>query len=236
MGIYVFTARFLFEQLLQDANNPRSSHDFGKNIIPSIIGNSRVFAFPFLDENRKKGGAYWRDVGTLDAYYQANMDLISVDPQLNMYDQKWPIRMSQSSYPPPKFVFGSRANEDRVGKAIDSIVCPGSIISGGMVERCIVGPQVRINSYSHISDSILFDGVQVGRRCRIRRAIIDKNVTIPANVEIGYDLEADKARGFKVSPEGIVCIGKSAVVEPAMPTPTWMKTRVRTSVDETMNE
>ncbi len=234
MGIYVFTARFLFEQLLKDANDPRSSHDFGKNIIPPIIESCRLFAFPFLDENRK-ASAYWRDVGTLDAYFQANMDLISVDPMLNMYDQDWPIRTTQSGFPPPKFVFGSRENEERVGRALDSIVCAGSIISGGTVERCILGPHVRINSYAHVTDSILFDGVEVGRRARIRRAIIDKGVTIPANVEIGFDHEADRARGFIVSPGGVVCIGKSALVEPAMPAPSWMKSKTKKTTDESVS-
>ncbi|MFV2070573.1 MAG: glucose-1-phosphate adenylyltransferase, partial [Pirellulales bacterium] len=127
MGIYVFTARFLFERLCEDANRPESSHDFGRDIIPSIIDNKRVFAYPFRDENRK-GDAYWRDVGTLDAYFAANMDLISVDPQLNMYDHHWPIRTHQANYPPPKFVFDEDGETPRRGEAIDSIVCQGSIV------------------------------------------------------------------------------------------------------------
>ena len=216
MGIYVFTARFLFEQLLKDANTPESSHDFGKNIIPSIIDTCKVYAFPFRDENRKSQ-AYWRDVGTLDAYYEANMDLIGVDPMLNMYDQQWPIRTHQGGFPPPKFVFGSDNGVERVGMATDSLVCPGSIVSGGRVERCIVGPQVRINSYANVTDSILFDRVEVGRHAVVRRAIIDKNVKIPERAIIGVDHELDRARGFTVTESGIVVIGKSDLVEPGIP-------------------
>jgi glucose-1-phosphate adenylyltransferase len=215
MGIYVFSARLLFELLLSDANNRHSAHDFGKNIIPAMIGSHRVFAFPFLDENRKTQ-AYWRDVGTIDSYYAANMDLISVDPQLNMYDREWPIRTHQGNYPPPKFVFEDRetASEERVGSATDSIVCAGSIISGGKVSRSIIGTNVRVNSFAQVSDSILFDRVEVGRHARIRRAIIDKDVRIPPGVSIGYDIEMDRKRGFVVSPEGIVIIGKEDAVDP----------------------
>jgi glucose-1-phosphate adenylyltransferase len=212
MGIYVFTARFLFEQLCRDATRPDSSHDFGKNIIPSIIDTHRVFAFPFRDENRKSE-AYWRDVGTLDAYYEANMDLVAIDPLLNLYDDHWPIRTYQNNIPPPKFVFGSRGNEDRQGRAVDSIVSQGCIISGGQVERSILSPRVRVNSYAHVEDSILFEGVDVGRHARIRRAIIDKGVEIPAGVEIGYDLEKDRERGFTISDNGIVVIAKADGVE-----------------------
>ncbi len=214
MGVYVFTTRFLFEQLLKDANTPESSHDFGKDIIPSIIDSCRVFAFPFHDENRKTQ-AYWRDVGTLDAYYEANMDLIRVDPMLNMYDREWPIRTFQGGFPPPKFVFGSEHehDQDRVGMAVDSIVCPGSIMSGGQVERCIVGPQVRVNSYAQVTDSILFDRVEVGRHAKIHRSIVDKDVFIPPGVEIGFDHDADRARGFNVTESGIVVIGKSDSVQ-----------------------
>src|SRR5262245_37520182 len=156
MGIYVFTARFLFEQLCLDATKPGSVHDFGRNIIPSIIDTHRVFAFPFRDENRKVD-AYWRDVGTLDAYFEANMDLVSVDPLLNMYDHRWPIRSYSPSSPPPKFVFAESGADGRRGTALDSIICPGSIVSGGQVVRSILGRDVRVNSYSHVEDSILFD-------------------------------------------------------------------------------
>lgn len=213
MGIYVFTARFLFEQLCKDATRTRSTHDFGHDLIPSIIDDYRVFAFPFRDENRK-GDAYWRDVGTLDAYFEANMDLIAVDPQLNIYDRRWPLRSYQPNYPPPKFVFSGRDGDyDRVGRATDSIVCAGSIVSGGQVERCILGPNVRVNSYAHIEDSILFEGVDVGRHCQIRRAIIDKGIHIPAGARIGFDPEEDRMHGFTVSPQGIVVIAATDGVD-----------------------
>lgn len=213
MGIYVFTARFLFEQLCQDATRTRSTHDFGRDLIPAIIDQYRVFAFPFRDENRK-GDAYWRDVGTLDAYFEANMDLITVDPQLNMYDQRWPIRTYQPNYPPPKFVFSGRDGDfERCGRAMDSIICQGSIVSGGQVDRSILGPNVRINSYAHIEDSILYEGVDVGRHCQIRRAIIDKGIQIPAGARIGFDLEEDRSNGFTVSPQGVVVIAATDGVE-----------------------
>ena len=212
MGIYIFTARFLFEQLCRDANIPGSRRDFGRNIIPSTVGTHRVFAFPFRDENRKSD-AYWRDVGTLDAYFEANMDLVGIDPLLNMYDDQWPIRTFQPNLPPPKFVFGSRGDEGRMGRAMDSIVCQGTIVSGGQVDRCVVGPRCRINSFAKVEDSILFEGVEVGRHAKIRRAIIDKGVSIPANVEIGYDLELDRRRGMTVSEGGIVVLAKSDGIE-----------------------
>lgn len=212
MGIYVFTARFLFEQLCQDATQRDSSHDFGRDLIPSIINTHRVFAFPFRDENRKQD-AYWRDVGTLDAYYEANMDLVSVDPQLNMYDMRWPIRSYYPNYPPPKFVFSGKGDEDRCGRALDSVICQGSIVSGGLVEHSILGCNVRVNSYAHVEDSILFEGVDIGRRARIRRSIIDKGVEIPPGIEIGFDPDLDRSRGFTVTNRGVVVIAHSDGVE-----------------------
>jgi glucose-1-phosphate adenylyltransferase len=207
MGIYVFNARFLFEQLCNDATLVDSAHDFGKNIIPGAIDDYTVCAFPFSDENRKRE-AYWRDVGTLDAYYEASMDLIGVDPQLNLYDQQWPIRAYQPMLPPPKFVFGSEGQSPRRGESLDSIVCQGAIVSGGSVARSVIGPGVRINSYAQVEDSILFDGVEVGRRCRIRRAIIDKGVRIPPETQIGYDPVEDAERGFTVTDSGLVVIAR----------------------------
>ncbi|MGA2059664.1 MAG: glucose-1-phosphate adenylyltransferase [Thermoguttaceae bacterium] len=212
MGIYVFTARFLFEHLCLDATRHSSHHDFGRDIIPSIIHNFRAFAYPFMDENRKTE-AYWRDVGTLDAYYDANMDLVSVDPQLNMYDSDWPVRTYQPNLPPPKFVFAEKGPSGRCGEARDSLICQGSIISGGQVERSIVGFDSRINSYSRVEDSILFEGVDVGRYARIRRAIIDKGVHIPPHTEIGYDLDLDIARGFIVTEKGVTVIAKTHGME-----------------------
>jgi glucose-1-phosphate adenylyltransferase len=205
MGIYVCTMRFLFEELCRDAIRQGSRHDFGGDIIPAIMHTGRVFAYPFMDENRKQT-AYWRDVGTLDAYYEANMDLVSADPQLNMYDNAWPIRTYQPNYPPPKFVF---AAGDRRGSALDSIVCSGTIISGGRIERSIIGPQCRIHSYAHVTNSILSEGVSVGRNARVNRAIIDKDVVIPAGAEIGCDSDFDRARGFLVTDNGVAVIAKS---------------------------
>ncbi|MHC2069442.1 glucose-1-phosphate adenylyltransferase [Bremerella sp. T1] len=215
MGIYVFNASFLFEQLCQDATNRTSAHDFGRNIIPSIIDTHQVYAFPFRDENRKQD-AYWRDVGTLDAYYEANMDLVSVDPQLNIYDEDWPLRTYQPNVPPPKFVFGGENDPTRRGYAVDSVVCGGSIISGGEVERSILGPRVRVNSFTSVQDSILFEGVSVGRHSQIRRAIIDKGVSIPPETQIGFDLDLDRRRGFTVTPSGLVVIAKEDLIEPQL--------------------
>jgi glucose-1-phosphate adenylyltransferase len=212
MGIYVFNAPFLFDELCKDATLPDSAHDFGRNIIPSIIRSRRVFAFPFLDENRKQD-AYWRDVGTIDAYYDANIELTAVEPLLNMYDDRWPIRTYQPNLPPPKFVFNSK---ERRGEAHDSIVCAGAVISGGRVTRTIVGTQARVNSYAEVEDSIIFSQVDIGRHAKIRRAIIDKGVQIPEGVRIGYDEEEDLARGFTVSDNGIVVIAKAESIEPAL--------------------
>ena len=209
MGIYLFTTRFLFEELCQDATRPGSEHDFGGDVIPSIIHTNRVFAYPFMDENRKQD-AYWRDVGTVDAYYDANMDLVSVDPQLNMYDDQWPLRTFQPNYPPPKFVF---AGQERRGHAMDSIVCLGSIVSGGRVERSILGPKTRINSYAQVEESILFEGVDIGRHAEIRRAIIDKGVQVPAGFQVGLAPEIDRKRGFTVTENGITIIAKTDGVE-----------------------
>jgi len=212
MGIYVFNAPYLFDELCKDATLPDSSHDFGWNIIPSMIRNCRVMAFPFLDENRKRD-AYWRDVGTIDTYYQANIELTGVEPQLNLYDDHWPVRTYQPNLPPSKYVFKS---EDRCGAAYDSLVCAGAIISGGQVSRTIVGPQARVNSYAEVEESILFSRVNIGRRAKIRRAIIDKGVSIPEGARIGYDEEEDVARGYTVSPGGVVVIAKSEAFEPVM--------------------
>ncbi len=208
MGIYVFNASFLLDQLCHDATDNSSAHDFGKNIIPSIINEYVVRAFPFHDKNTGHG-RYWRDVGTLDAYYEANMDLVAVDPELNLYDQSWPIRTYQPTFPPPKFVFAQNSGEQsRIGSAVDSMVCSGCIISGGRVEHSIFSYDVRVNSWAKVQDSILFEGVNVGRHAKIRRAIIDKGVQIPEGMEIGYNPDLDRSRGFVVTESGIVIIGK----------------------------
>ena len=213
MGVYVFNAPFLFNELCKDATIHESAHDFGRNVIPAIIGSKRVFAFPFLDENRKQD-AYWRDVGTIDSYFEANLEMTAVEPQLNLYDDHWPVRTYQPNLPPAKFVFNSNGDRDaRRGEALDSIVCPGAIISGGQVMRSIVGQQSRVNSFAQIEDTILFSRVSVGRHCRIRRAIIDKDVHLPEGTEIGFDHDADRRRGFTVSEGGVVVIAKADGIE-----------------------
>jgi len=208
MGIYIFKASFLLNELCRDATVLKSSHDFGKDVIPKLIGTHRVRAFPFQDRN---SGAeyYWRDVGTLDAYYEAQMDLIAVEPRLNMYDYTWPIRGYHPPLPPPKFVFAdSESNPPRVGHALDSIVCPGCIISGGLVQRSVLSSNVRVNSWATVTDSILFEGVNVGRHSVVRRAIIDKEVRIPPHTTIGVSPEEDRERGFTVTESGLTVVPK----------------------------
>jgi glucose-1-phosphate adenylyltransferase len=211
MGIYVFNTDVMYEQLFQDAAKKElSDHDLGKNIIPSMMAaGMRILAYPFRDENRKTA-AYWRDVGTLDAYFQATMDLISVDPILNLYDQDWPIHTFQPPYPPPKFV---HTDPDRRGAAFNSIVCQGAIVSGGQVFRSIISPDVRVNSYALVEDSIVLDRVDVGRRARIRRAIIDKDVKVPAGFEIGWNRELDARRGLTITPDGVTVVAKGEDLE-----------------------
>lgn len=210
MGIYVFSTPVLFDQLFHDAGRRDSGHDFGKDIIPRMISEFRVFSYPFRDENRK-AAAYWRDVGTIDSYFAANMDLAQVDPVLNLYDTAWPIRTAMTQDPPPKFVFAESGvgQNFRRGEAIDSLVSAGCIVSGGHIERSILSRRVRINSYATVEDSILFENVKVGRRARLRRAIVDKDVEIPADVEIGYDLERDRRRGLTISDNGVVVVAKA---------------------------
>ena len=215
MGIYVFTTDVMYELLFRDAaRKDGTSHDFGKDIIPGMLADSRVFAYPFRDENRKGDAAYWRDVGTLDAYYQTTMDLIAVDPILNLYDRDWPIHTYQPPMPPPKFVF---TEGDRRGAAYNSIVCQGTILSGGQVFRSILSPNVRVNSYALIEDSILFDGVEVGRHARIRRAIIDKDVRIPPHFEIGHHPDLDLSRGLTVTTDGLTVVAKGEDLERFVP-------------------
>jgi len=215
MGIYAFDAAFLFEELCRDATVPDSSHDFGKDILPDIISRAHVRAYPFGDTDRGAGGegtGYWRDVGTLDALYEANMDLVSVSPNLNLYDPEWPIRTYRENHPPPKFVFAEENPEGgeppRAGVALDSLVCTGCIVSGGRVERSVLSPGVRVNSYATVTDSVLLDGVSVGRHAVVRRAILDKGVTVPEGATVGVDHAADAARGFTVTEGGLTVLGK----------------------------
>jgi glucose-1-phosphate adenylyltransferase len=212
MGIYVFNTDAMYELLFQDAaRKEASNHDFGKDIIPQMVkAGQRVFAHPFRDENRKGTTSYWRDVGTIDAYFQTNMDLIQIDPILNLYDQHWPIHTFQPPYPPPKFV---HTEADRRGAAYNSIVCQGAIISGGQVFRSIISPGVRINSYALVEDSIIFDDVDVGRHAKVRRAIIDKDVRIPPGFEVGWNPELDRARGLTVTDDGVTVVAKSEDLE-----------------------
>ena len=201
MGVYLFNADVLIPVLLKDAENPQSSHDFGKDILPKMVDDYRVYAYDFVDENKKEA-LYWRDVGTLEAYYEANMDVVSVSPIFNLYDDEWPIRTHQRQYPPAKFVF---AETGRTGTALDSIVSNGCIVSGGIVKNSVLSPDVRINSYSEVDQSILFSHVSVGRRCRIRKAILDRDVHIPEGTTIGFDTEADRQRYF-VTESGITVV------------------------------
>ena len=201
MGIYLFNTDVLIPALLKDAEEPNSAHDFGKDILPKMVKDYRVYSFDFVDENQKEA-QYWRDVGTLEAYYEANMDIVAVSPVFNLYDDHWPIRTHQRQYPPAKFVF---AESGRTGTALDSIVSAGTIISGSTVRNSVVSPDVRVNSYSEIDSSILFSHVNVGRHCRIRRAIIDRDVHIPEGTTIGYDPEADRQRYF-VTESGITVV------------------------------
>lgn len=213
MGIYVFTTEKLFNLLIEDAANPSSSHDFGKDIIPPMIEKSRVQAFRFRDRN-KKATPYWRDVGTLDAYYHANMDLVAVEPVLNLYDADWPIRSALRQVPPPKFVHNDKVDSlVRRGEAHESVICAGCIVSGAHVARSILAPLVRINSFAVVEDSILADNVNVGRHCKVRRAIIDKHVQIPEGMSIGYSRHADEAHGLTFSDNGIVVVPKGHAFE-----------------------
>jgi len=206
MGIYVFNTPVLIQALLEDAGQD-TSHDFGRNIIPNLIGDKQVYAFNFKDMNQKEA-KYWRDVGTLDAYFEANMDLISVDPQFNLYDQEWPIRTHVRSYPPAKTIWAME-HEGRVGVALNSIISQGSIVSGGRVTNSILSPEVRVNSYSTVDECILMNGVDIGRHARLHRVIVDKHVHIPAGTRIGYDLEEDRRR-FSVTDSGVVVIPRNA--------------------------
>jgi glucose-1-phosphate adenylyltransferase len=209
MGNYLFNAETVIQALTEDAKDETSHHDFGRNILPSLINKKKVYAYDFR-KNRvpstQKGEepSYWRDLGTIEAYYEASMDLCSVDPSFNLYNRSWPLRTTDFGDPPAKFVFDW---EDRKGMALDSIVAQGTIISGSLVKNCVVGRNVRIHSYSQIEDSVIMDWAEIGRSCKIRRAIIDKSNIIPPGTEIGYNAEEDCRRYF-VSESGIVVIGR----------------------------
>jgi glucose-1-phosphate adenylyltransferase len=216
MGIYLFRAKSLREELIADAQED-TAHDFGRNIIPRMIGNRRVSAFKFQDAN-KKDVKYWRDIGTLDAYWEANLDLVAVDPQFNLYDQQWPIRTYQGQFPPAKFVFAQDYQGGRMGVALDSIVCGGCIISGGRVQTSVLSPNVRVQDHADVRESVIMENVVIGEHCRIKRAIIDKDVIIPSKTEIGYDRDADAQR-FKVTESGLVVISKGMKLHASLDSP-----------------
>lgn len=203
MGIYVFNTDVLIKELMADAEDTNSKHDFGHNILPKLLGRHKMMAFNFVDENRQEA-LYWRDVGTLDAYYEANMDVCAISPTFNLYDKDWPMRTRPSQYPPAKFVFGEPG---RTGMAINSIVSPGCIVSGSVVRQSVLSQDVRVNSYSDVDSSVIGTHVNIGRHCRIRHAIIDRHVHIPDGTVIGYDPNEDRKRYF-VSPSGLTIVSR----------------------------
>ncbi|PYT07552.1 MAG: glucose-1-phosphate adenylyltransferase [Acidobacteria bacterium] len=210
MGVYIFDTPLLTSSLREDAQQAGSSHDFGRDVLPALVGKGEVAAYRFRDLNRKESD-YWRDIGTIDAYYEASLDLVSVSPVFNLYDRDWPLRTLPLHLPPAKTVFAQEVAGGRLGIALDSLVSGGCIISGGRVERSILSPWVRVSSFSHVADSILMDGVNVGRHANIQRAIVDKGVHVPEGFTIGIDPEQDSAR-FTVSPGGIVVVPKGMVL------------------------
>jgi glucose-1-phosphate adenylyltransferase len=210
MGNYIFNTEFLFEQLLKDAANPDSNSDFGGDIIPSIIEGNNVYASPFRDPVTKER-AYWRDVGTLDSFWEANMELVSPKPAFNLYDENWPIWTYQVQTPPAKFVFD---DDDRRGMAVDSTVSGGCIISGAKLRKSLLYSNVRVNCFTDIEQSILLPDVVVGRHCKIRKTIIDRGCEIPEGMQIGVDPEQDKANGFRVTDRGVVLVTRGMLGQP----------------------
>ncbi|MCG2706679.1 MAG: glucose-1-phosphate adenylyltransferase [Candidatus Omnitrophica bacterium] len=212
MGIYVFRHGIIKEELHQDAKNSRSTHDFGKDIIPQLLKKGfKVVAFNFTAQNKKKLG-YWRDIGTIDAYYEANMDLVQNEPVFNLYDKNWPIRTYEGQFPPAKTLFSGQENGNQTGSVFDSLISGGCIINAGKIQRCILSPNVRIDSYAEVIESILMEGVNVGRSAKIKGAIIDKDVNIPEGVVIGYNLKDDQKR-FYVTESGIVVVAKGTEIK-----------------------
>lgn len=215
MGNYIFTADALVKAVTEDAENEDSKHDMGGDIVPYFVDRDSAGVYDFI-RNDVPGSTdrdrdYWRDVGTLDAFYDAHMDLISIHPVFNLYNNDWPTFAGNRNVPPAKFV---HAGPGRVGSAVDSIISPGVVVSGAQISNSVLSPGVRVHSWSHVSDSVLMDGVSVGRHCQIHRAIIDKNVVIPPRTQIGLDPEADRKRGWVVSDSGITVVGKGTVIEP----------------------
>lgn len=201
MGIYVFNSAFLYEQLIKDADSPKSTHDFGHDIIPNLINRYKVVAFPYKDVQGNDPG-YWRDVGTIDAFWSANLELIGVTPELNLYDDEWPIWTHQAQLPPAKFVFD---DDDRRGMAVDSMVSGGCIISGSTVRHSVLFSNVQVHSFTVIEDSVILPDVVVGRHCRLKKVVLDKGCNVPEGTVIGEDAELDAQR-FEVSPDGVVLV------------------------------
>jgi glucose-1-phosphate adenylyltransferase len=209
MGIYVFNANILRDVLMEMEMKKIKSHDFGHDVIPYMVKSKmNIKAYKFFDEN-KKSKPYWKDIGTIDSYYDASMDLISVTPEFNLYDQNWPIRTYQYQFPPAKTV---SHEAERVGRSLNSLICDGSIVSGGLVEKSLIGPNVRVNSYSYVDASIIMNNCNIGRHAKIRKAIIDKNVTVPEGYEIGFDPAKDRKK-FTITDSGIVVIAKNQVLQ-----------------------
>ena len=215
MGNYIFSTPTLLELLAADAKTPGSHHDFGQDILPRLAGKAPMYAYNF-ESNRIPGEVegsvpYWRDVGTIEAYYEANMDLNYVKPDLNLYNREWPVRSTSYPDPPAKFVF---EEEGRRGEALDSVVSGGCILSGGLVRKSILGRGVRVHAGAEVEGCVIMDNCDIGRRAKLRRAILDKNVRIPEDATVGYDLEADRARGWHVTETGIVVIGRGYSLVP----------------------
>ncbi len=205
MGIYIFNTEVLVQEVIRDARLPDSDHDFGKNIIPSMVQRAmRVYSYSFRDENKKEV-PYWRDIGRIDAFFEANMDLVAIEPIFNLYDPAWPIRTYQRQCPPAKTIFGGDPGHIRSAVVEDSLISNGCIISGATVQRSILSPNVRVDYYGEVSDAILFDDVHIGPRARVRRAIIEEGVKVPAGYTIGYDRELDSHR-FPISDGGVVIV------------------------------
>ena len=214
MGNYIFNKNILLDALNRDEEIKESSHDFGKNVIPMLLKDGKkIYIYNFNDNSfpgmtdTERG--YWRDVGSIDAYWQANMDLLAYDPELNLYSQDWPLRTFNYNYPPAKFIW---EEGERVGMATNSMVSEGCVVSGGGLSRCVLSPKVKVNSYSQISESILMENVEIGRHSKIKKAIIDKNVIVPPNTRIGFNHEEDIRRGFHVSPNGVTVVPKGAIL------------------------
>jgi len=201
MGIYIFNAAFLYEQLIKDADTQESTHDFGHDIIPSLIENYKVLAFPYKDVQGNDPG-YWRDVGTIDAFWSANLELIGITPELNLYDDNWPIWTYQAQQPPAKFVFD---DDDRRGTAVDSMVSGGCIISGATVRHSLLFSNVEVHSYTTLEDSVVLPDVIIGRHCRLKKVVLDKGCVVPEGTVIGEDAEAD-AQKYEISPNGVVLV------------------------------